>query len=503
MKSKYTIALFFGLFISACTADFEEINKNPNNPATTEPVYVFNYVLKEGAGEFGIVTSYNYTYIQRWVMQTAAVWGNSTMPPYTLFDQYRIQLLWEHYYANVLLNCVVLEEMTAEDTMDVNRHQVARIWKVYNMHKVTDLWGDVPYSDAWRMLNEYSEEAFKPKYDRQEDIYTDMLNELKDAATKIDPLKPFYSSDLLFNGKLNLWVKFANSLRLRLAMRSGNQPVINEILNENNLISSESESAVFTYIESQSWWNPYYETWLSSKESTPKISWLLKEKFDATNDPRLPIYAQPAEFDGVTYQGVPNLMDANKKENQAMGMGVFSTSYIGTTFVNNPQRKKPLLSYAEVCFIRAEAAQRGWTGESAQTWYEEGVRASMSFYGLETAAINEFLTNGDPFNNTLEQIMEQKWIALFLDGWEAYNDYRRTGYPQLKKWDLTLDGIKILQANWVDVPREYVPGRLRYPENEMELNGTNYLDAVDEMGGDSYYQQVWWAKEFGTVNYEE
>jgi hypothetical protein len=217
----------------------------------------------------------------------------------------------------------------------------------------------------------------------------------------------------------------------------------------------------------------------------------------------LPIYALPAEFDGVTYQGVPNLMDANKKENQALGMGVFSTSYIGTTFVNNPQRKKPLLSYAEVCFIRAEAAVRGWTGESAQTWYEEGVRASMSFYGVETADIDEFLTNGDPFNNTLEQVMEQKWIALFLDGWEAYNDYRRTGYPQLKKWDLTLDGIKILQANWVDVPREYVPGRLRYPENEMELNGTNYLEAVDEMGGDSYYQQVWWAKEFGTVNYEE
>jgi hypothetical protein len=485
----------------SCTSNFEEINENPNNPAETEPVYVFNYVLKEGAGEFDIVSSYNYTYMQRWVMQTAAVWGNSTMPPYSLFDQYRIKLLWEHYYTNVLLNCTVLEEMTINDPEAVNKYEVARIWKIFNMHKVTDLWGDVPYSDAFRMLVEYNEDAFKPKYDTQEDIYSDMLAVLKNAAVNIDPSKSFYASDIIFDGDLDSWVKFANSLRLRLAVRSGNEVVVNEIIAENNLISSNDEGALFTYIDSEDWWNPYYSLWESSKESTPKISWLMKAKFDATSDPRLSVYAQPAESDGVTFQGVPNLMDANNKENQAMGMGVVSTSYIGSYFVNNPTLTKPLLSYAEVCFLRAEAAYRGWTSESAQTWYEAGVRAAMEFYGIATADIDEFLTNGDVFNNTLEQIMEQKWIALYLDGWEAYADYRRTGYPQLKKWDLVLEGIIIKSAQWVDVPRDYVPGRLPYPSNEYDLNQENYQAAIEAMGGDSYYQQLWWAKKFGTVDY--
>ncbi|HCC31080.1 MAG TPA: hypothetical protein DEQ03_13705, partial [Marinilabiliales bacterium] len=108
---------------------------------------------------------------------------------------------------------------------------------------------------------------------------------------------------------------------------------------------------------------------------------------------------------------------------------------------------------------------------------------------------------GGLFNNTLEQIMVQKWISLYLNGWEAYAEYRRTGYPQLKKYDLVLDGIKIKEIDWVDVPREYVPGRLPYPDKELKLNEENYLKAVEQIGGDSYYQQVWWGKKFGTVNY--
>jgi len=97
--------------------------------------------------------------------------------------------------------------------------------------------------------------------------------------------------------------------------------------------------------------------------------------------------------------------------------------------------------------------------------------------------------------------MTQKWIALFLNGWEAFAEYRRTGFPQLFKWDLELDGIKINSADWVEVPREYLPGRLPYPDDEFDLNYTNYKEAVDSQGGDSYYQQLWWSKQYGTVDY--
>jgi hypothetical protein len=511
MKLKYLyVILFLGLLSTSCTKDFEDINTNPNNPSTTDPNYLFNYVLKEISGEYDIYNTYNYTYIQRWIMQTSAVYGNSDMPPYTIFDQYRIQLLWEYFYSDIGLNNEMLIKMTANDPELVNKQQVARIWKAYSFHKVTDLWGDVPYSKAWGIIDEYNSKVIQPEYDTQEVIYNNLLAELKDAASKMDASKEFFPEDIIYDGDIDNWVKFANSLRLRLAVRSGNEAVVHEIITENNLISSNDESAVFQYIESQDWWSPYYSLHINSVNptnpegtgtSSPKIAELMKKQLADNGDPRLPIYAQPAETDNITYIGVPNLMNATLKENQAMGMGVQSTSYIGKYFTRNPTLKKQLLSYAEVCFLRAEAAFRTWTTENAQFWYEEGVKSAMEFYEVEADDITDFLANGGAYDGTLEQIMTQKWVALFLDGWEAFADYRRTGYPQLMKWDLELDGIKIKKATWVEVPRDYLPGRLPYPDDEVDLNNTNYLKAVENQGGDSYYQQLWWSKKFGTIDY--
>lgn len=515
-KMKNIYILFAAIFLlSGCTEHFEELNTNPNNPLETSEDYVFNFVIKEAAGEYGYQSSYNITYVQRWIMQSSAVYGNSTMPPYTLFDQYRIQNLWRYYYSTLLLNCTVLEQMTdpEENPDNMNKHQVARIWKAYCFHRVTDLWGDVPYSEAWKLLDEYNEQNIKPAYDSQEDIYADLLSVLGDAVAKLDPALPFYTDDMLFDGDIDKWIKFANSFRLRLAVRSGNEMVIQEILSgetETTLISGPDESALFQYIEDQSWWSPYYEIHINSMNptspdqtgtSSPKISELMKKQLADSEDPRLEIYAQPIEFDNITYTGVPNLMDAKKKENQAMGMGVYTTSYIGTYFTKNPTLHNPLLSHSEVCFLRAEAALRGWSSESAQEWYEAGVTSAMGYFGIADTTAEQFLAADGAFDNSIEQIITQKWISLFLNGWESFAEYRRTGYPQLMKWDLELDGIKIKRADWIEVAREYVPGRLPYPDDEEDLNKTNYEAAVNAQGGDDYYQQVWWAKKFGEVSY--
>jgi hypothetical protein len=507
------ISLILSLIISSCTKNFEDINRNPNYPATSDVDYIFNYVIKEGAGEYAgsgqgrIYSTYNITYVQKWIMHTAAVWGNSTMPPYTLFDQYRIQNLWSYFYTDLLLNCTILERMLEGDPENINKYQAARIWKVYNMHRVTDLWGDVPYSEAWKILDDYTAASQSPGYDSQESIYAELLNILEEAAGSFDPDKTFFPNDMLFNGKIDLWIRFANSLRLRLAVRSGNQELVNEIIEDNHLISSNEQSALFSYIEAQDWWSPYYELNTGSKNpsspdltgtSVPKISELMVRQLQETNDPRLELFAQPIEIDNTTIKGVPNLMNATLKENQAMGMGVSSTSYIGPFFYDDPVYINPLLTYAEVCFLKAEAAFRGWTSESAEKRYEEGVRSSLDFYQVEDTA---FINGGAAFNNTLEQIITQKWVALFLNGWEAFAEYRRTGFPQLKKWELELDGVRILKAEWVNVPRNYLPGRLPYPDDEVDLNYSNYNEAVENQGGDSYYQQVWWSRKFGAVDY--
>ena len=400
--------------------------------------------------------------------------------------------------------------MTSTDPADVNKFHAARIWKAFCFQRVTDLWGDVPYSEGWKLIDEYNEENISPKYDTQQEIYSDLIRILEEAAASIDPAKGFYTNDMLFDGDLELWIKFSNSLRLRMAVRSANEAVVQEIITGDNLISSNDEGALFMYIEAQNWWNPYYELNIDSKNpsnpeltgtTTPKISELMKLQLEETGDPRLAIYAQAMELDNVTLKGVPNLMDATKKENQALGMGVSSTSYIGLYFSDNPTYTNPMLTYAEVCFLRAEAALRAWTTENANDWYEEGVRSAMAYYKIPDADVTTFLENDGIFDNTLEQIIVQKWIALYLNGWEAFAEYRRTGYPKMKKYKLELDGIKIDNMEWVDVPRTYIPGRLPYPDDEQDLNKDNYLEAVENQGGDSYYQQVWWSRLFGEIEY--
>ncbi|MFZ5942432.1 MAG: SusD/RagB family nutrient-binding outer membrane lipoprotein [Bacteroidota bacterium] len=514
MKIKNIAILGFALILSSCTKNFEAINENPNQAPTSDPGYIFNYIIKEGAGEYGgsgdgaIYSTYNITYVQRWIMQTAAVWGNSTMPPYTLFDQYRIQNLWQYFYSDLLLNCRVLEVLTADDPESINKNHAATIWKAYNFQRVTDLWGDVPYSEALLLVDNFDEAFQKPAYDRQEDIYADLMESLKNAAS-FDPSKPFFSTDMIYGGDLVKWTKFANSLRLRMAVRSGDADVVKELVQQDSLISGNDESASFSYIASQLWWNPYYSMNIDSKNpsvpeltgtSVPKISELLVRQLQGTGDPRLAIYAQPLETDGVTIRGVPNLMNSTLKENQAMGIGVSSTSYIGKYFSENPTLNTQILSYSEVCFLRAEAAYRGWTTENAADWFSRGIRASMEYYQIEDTLITAFIDN-NPYDGTLEQIITQKWVSLYLNGWEAFAEYRRTGFPQLKKWELELDGIKVKKAQWVDVPRSYLPGRLPYPDDEKDLNGAKYQEAVDRQGGDSYYQQVWWSRQFGEIDY--
>jgi hypothetical protein len=231
------------------------------------------------------------------------------------------------------------------------------------------------------------------------------------------------------------------------------------------------------------------------------------KQFADTDDPRFLVYAQDLETAAGMYRGVPNLMDANKKENQALGIGVSSTSYIGRYFTETKEFTTQVMSHAEVCFLRAEAALRGWSSEDAKTWYDRGIKSTFAYFGDTQNAADTFLVHGGAYNvagtfdEQLEQIITQKWIVLYLNGWEAFAEYRRTGYPQLMKYDLVLDGIKIKEMEWVEVPRSYVPGRLPYPDDEADLNSVNYQAAVDRQGGDSYYQQVWWAKEFGTVDY--
>ena len=482
---------------NSCKRNFEDINKNPNFPTETNPEYLFTYILKNGGGEYGLFTV-NKNYLIQWVMYAAKPYGNSTMPPYLYLTPTRTKDLWETFYTKLLLNTNELMLLTENDPESVNKYSLARIWKVFIFHKITDVWGDVPYSEALRAYGE--DKILKPVYDKQEDIYADMLNELKEAVAAIDADKLTFSedADILFHGDLDKWIKFANSLRLRLAIRSGNQAVATELMNEDNFISDNTGNANFQYVTSMDAWSPWYEFYLNYPTAIGQVSELMVTKLREFDDPRLEVYAQPITSNPDTIVGMPNLL--NVDEAVAFGYNYFNTSYPGLSFIENPDGINSLLSYSEVCFLKAEAALRGWGGTAAgaEQFYNDGIRASMEYNNISETEIADYLAGNAAYSGAFEQLITQKWIALYLNGFEAFAEYRRTGFPTLQKWELELEGITIISQELVSVDRTTVPSRFPYPDNEPEFNTENYNAAVSSQGADNFYTQIWWA----TLNHD-
>lgn len=491
MKLKYILVIgVIILTLGSCRRNFDDINTNPNNPTETNPEYLFTFILKEGGGEYDMFTV-NKSHLIQWIMYASKFYGNSTMPPYDYLTQTRIKGLWEAYYTKVLLNTNELMLLTKDDPESINKYALARIWRVYTFHKITDLWGAVPYSEAINAIGDGK--ILKPVYDSQEDIYADMLKELNEAVASIDQTKLNFTeeADILFNGDLDKWIKFANSLRLRLAIRSGNQTVVTELMNEDNFISSNSESADFIYETTIADWSPWYEFHLNAPAAIGQVSELMVKKLRDLNDPRLPVYAETTIINTDTIIGMPNLLGV--EEVVAFGYNYMNTSYPGLRFVENPDGTNQLMGYSEVCFLKAEAALRSWGGTSAEDYYNEGIRASMEYNNISEGDITTYLAGDAAFDGTLEQLITQKWIALYLNGYEAFAEYRRTGYPVLQKWDMVLDGITIIDTTLVDVDPATVPGRLPYPDNEPAFNLDNYNAAVSAQGPDNLYTKVWWA----------
>jgi len=500
-------------FISACDKGFDEMNINPNYPTSTDPQYLFNFVVKEAGGQHALA-DINHRFLFKWIMQSETPYGNSTYPPYTTMTATNIKTMWERFYTVALLNTNELIVATSKDEKDINKNAIARIMRVYIFHLITDLWGDVPYSEA---VKAYSDRTLKPKYDTQEAIYADMLLQLKEAVDDFDPEKVSYTTDMLFKGDLNKWKKFANSLRLRLAIRSSNQQIVTELMqNQASLISSNDESAMFKYATNTDDWSPFYGIYYVKPDnptSLGKISMLLVDTMKYMSDPRVPIYAWPVTVNGAQqYNGIPNLLKVD--EVQAMKVSSTTTSYHGLRFVSKPDTENPLITYSEVCFLKAEAAINGWgaNASEAATFYNEGIRANMQWLDIADTEIDTYLAGKAKYNaaaaDPLEQVITQKWISLYLNGFETFAEYRRTGYPQLRKPKITL-GFNppstrpvVLSWYWIDIDDDEIqfPQRLTYSEDEIDLNSENYSKALEQQGADELGTKIWWIKKFEQRN---
>jgi len=359
-----------------------------------------------------------------------------------------------------------------------NENQVAicRILKVLVFQIITDIWGEIPYYDALK-----GRENFSPRYDPQDEIYEDMVKELTEAAEQIDLNAPGMEGDIIYGGDMTAWKLFANSLKMRVGIRmtEANPSLAGDAIEsafENGVFLSNSDNALYPYLADANNYNPFYAFYLSYTDFA--ISNILVDFMTPLNDPRLPIYADPAPATntiiGMPY-GVSNAI--------ASSIPIEEISLPGQA-VRQATTKGIIMTYSEVLFIMSEAVQRGWNvgGETAESLYQQAITASMEYWGVDPLDISTYLANPsvayDP-NNYKKSIGEQKWISLYMNGIESWSEWRRLDYPQLQPAPDAVMGR--------DIPR-----RKAYAKSEYDLNGAHVLEAINRQGPDEMETRIWW-----------
>lgn len=360
---------------------------------------------------------------------------------------------------------------------NANQIAIARILKAYIFQFITDRWGDVPYSQALK-----GNQNFSPAFDKQQDIYKDLFKEWKEAAAQFETGKTV-SGDVLLGSNAARWKKFAASLRLIAALRLAKvDPVkgkteFNAALAD-GVLASNADNVRYQYLADANNENPLYTNYVRSNRKDFALSNTFVDYLKKVNDPRLSVYAaknQKGDYVGAPYGVFPA---PGKAQDYSLAGPAISAQ---TAPVN-------IMTYAQVLFAQAEAAKLGWTAGDAKALYESAIKASMQQW-LGTvytdAAYAAYLAQPDVAYtdaNAIERIGTQRWVALFFQGTEAWNEWRRTGYPVLKPAATTLNG-------GTDIPR-----RLAYPVTETTLNAKNYAEVVARQGADDQYTRVWWDK---------
>lgn len=483
------------IFTAACTDDFEELNTNPNDPVVVPPRVIFPYGVREGIDRI----HGHRTRLERLGLDGGMLWvqyfarnqytneGDTYNPDASMRNNN-----WEGFYNESLINFQKVIEISADaegEFFNPNYVAVGTIMREYLFSIITDTWGAIPYTES---LAGATEGNLAPVYNSQEEVYANMLANLKTASDNIALDGPSIQGDILFDGDLLRWKKFANSLRLRLANRQAAQKPSESAAIFNEIMSNPTQYPVFTgnddfavlFHESRlgpNNNNAWHEIMIQNGREDWSISQTLINYMTTdgvVTDPRLTVYANPAAAgsDEGAFVGAPNGLpeaDASIYINTASRPGSFFTEQKGPVFI---------MTYSEMLFILAEAALDGdYTGGlSAQEYMEMAIQASFDQYNLEMPG--DYMAEKVVSKETL---MTEKWKALFSQGIEAWSEFRRTGFPVLSD----ASPIAIFENEG------QVPTRLRYPESEYSLNGSNVAAGAALNGGpDNKLTKLWWAE---------
>nr|WKN39952.1 SusD/RagB family nutrient-binding outer membrane lipoprotein [Tunicatimonas sp. TK19036] len=535
IKIKLLSAILTMLLVSACDEGFDEMNVHPKNPTDVSSGDLFNQLISTSRFGGDEQLYLNNSVLMPWTQLGTNYAINNVQVDRKLIEAQGVDNVWDNYYRDFLANARDLERKLDEYVGDAernrNRKAMLYVLRAYRTLRLTDLFGDIPYSQAAMGLSD----TYRPVFDSQESIYAACLEDLKWAADNItmDAETPngesyfnYGVSETLFNNDLLMWQKFANALRLRYAMRmsavneSGAQAIISEVL-DGGLPLPETLEEEIGYKQDEieglqigsRYWSWQYEP--SLRMSTTVMSQMADDfspDGSTVFDPRFFVYfetnadgeyvpappspaaGQSLSIGGVIYESQRRTEpeDASRKDD------VSGFNY----YMLQDETSVPEIhvSLAEVLFLKAEAYARGYASGDAKAAYEAGIRASVEKWYNYAQSVDLWVNPPEmpaeeeiaamlmhpkiAYNpaNGLQQIAVQRWIDLIFNAQEAYHLLRRTGLIPLEEMQSTETGQMIEVGN-----------RIHYPQSESEFNTINYQDQTARMnGGDVMSAKIWW-----------
>ena len=537
-------------FFSCSDEYMESMNTDTSKAETIDPNAQLTTAILQTYGDLEMVQTYR-SYLYAFTQQLMGCWNTTNYGGRHTLDNNEMSHIWKTFYPIAIKNLVDAESRTAGDEEKVNINAAISIYKIYLMSVLTDIYGDIPYSEAGRG---YIDGISTPQYDTQESIYYNFFTELKMATMLMNAGKDKITGDVIFKGDVSKWIKLGNSLRLRYAMRISDvepekaQKEFEDVLSGNcDIINDINENALITYIDKafsfgQESYTDYRGNALSQllfgNDPANNPGYLCSTFFNElynSNDPRT-FRIGRFYYDGLmSSTSSDNRVDLTQEmidKNitfQPRDPGAYSwepwpagyeSDILKTMSENNPsinysldRETEPklasnflkgdnpgvIMTSAEVKFLLAEAKLKGWNVEGdVYELYKSGVREAMDFltynYKCEEITDEEFdkymAENGIGYTNEQkkESINKQAWILHFTNPTECWANLRRSGYPRLKSPEEYGYGQFLTGGN-------DIPVRLCYPVLESSYNKDNYQKALDRMGGEnSWHTPVWWDK---------
>ena len=468
--------LLLPLLLLGCTKDFEQINTNENAPSTVQNELLLRQVLYG----YGDQMSYEAFVAGNLLSQHFAMIDFNLLDRHALSSPQEGGNPWDVLYTALRDNETILEQSRRNPAAAVYEGP-ALVMKAYLAMNLTDIFGDVPYFEAVRGR---TEGIVTPAYDKQEDIYLaegGILSNLAEAVTVMEAYGGAIrlQGDILFEGDLGGWIRFANSLKLKALLRASgvrdeqtNKAAFAEALTGDHLETNE-QNATFDFTAGP----PNSFAFATARVGIFNVFLMSKTAegiFAELDDARVSVLYRPAANTGA-FAGINNGIDASS--------AIVPDDYArpGTIWRENTgDLDFNYLTAWETQFILAEAALKGYIDGGAKTYYDHGVQLAFQYWGTDIPAnyLTEGLTAYDPAN-ALQQIITQKWIASIGNAYEGWIEWRRTGYPALLPVEASLNN-------------GLYPTRFPYPADEQALNFENYRVAAEATNGNSINVRVWW-----------